>query len=583
MKLITEQIESIEFIVEEIQGKKTLYIQGPFLQADITNRNGRCYPMGILEREVNRYHESFIKNGRALGELGHPCLSGDAKLLSLSGWKHIKDCEENESVYTLNPETKTIELQPIKKVVINYHEGIMYTLKNRGIHTKITPDHRFLIINGRNNKDYKYITAQEIFEDLNGENKYKKWYIPKYSLGLEKDSPEYYVIPKSKTLKRIDDKTEKYLKDLLIEFDTFSAFLGIYLAEGWCTKSEKGSYNIGICQNIGEKSESMSKVLHSMDGLTWNELIYENKIIWSCYDRRLGEYLHKLSNCYNKYIPRDFIELLNADTAKTFIEYFVMGDGRGLLNHKYIKCDAFSTSKKLIEDIAQVSTIAGFGVSLSQEIAEKDYIFADRIIEAKNKSPLYFCKFLNTKGVYLDNRFLSMEEEDWKDNVYCIQVENTNFMVEQNGYSYWTGNCGPTVNLDRVSHMITSLKKEGSNFVGKAKILDTPMGNIAKSLLDEGVKLGVSSRGVGSLVEKNGIKYIGDDFMLSTAADIVADPSAPDAFVSGIMEGKEWVYNSSKKVWIAESIKQIIERDSKQRKLNEKRKLEHFNKYLNSI
>jgi len=103
---------------------------------------------------------------------------------------------------------------------------------------------------------------------------------------------------------------------------------------------------------------------------------------------------------------------------------------------------------------------------------------------------------------------------------------------------------GPTVNLDRASHMITSLKAEGNNFIGKAKILDTPMGNIAKSLLDEGVKLGVSSRGVGSLVERNGIKYVGDDFMLSTAADIVADPSAPDAFVQGIMEGKEWVWNN---------------------------------------
>ena len=101
---------------------------------------------------------------------------------------------------------------------------------------------------------------------------------------------------------------------------------------------------------------------------------------------------------------------------------------------------------------------------------------------------------------------------------------------------------GPTINLDRVSHLITSLKQEGNNFVGKARILDTPMGNIAKSLLDEGVKLGVSSRGLGSIKEENGIKIVADDFMLATAADIVADPSAPDAFVNGIMEGREWVY-----------------------------------------
>ena len=102
---------------------------------------------------------------------------------------------------------------------------------------------------------------------------------------------------------------------------------------------------------------------------------------------------------------------------------------------------------------------------------------------------------------------------------------------------------GPTVNLDRVSHKITSLVQEGDNFKGKAQLLNTPMGKIASSLLDEGVMLGVSSRGVGSLREdRNGCKVVGEDFMLATAADIVADPSAPDAFVSGIMEGKEWIW-----------------------------------------
>ena len=103
---------------------------------------------------------------------------------------------------------------------------------------------------------------------------------------------------------------------------------------------------------------------------------------------------------------------------------------------------------------------------------------------------------------------------------------------------------GPTVNLDRVSHKITSLKQEGSNFIGKAKILETPMGRIAGALLNDGVTLGVSSRGMGSLINKNGVNYVGEDFMLATAADIVADPSAPDAFVQGIMEGKEWVWDN---------------------------------------
>jgi len=103
---------------------------------------------------------------------------------------------------------------------------------------------------------------------------------------------------------------------------------------------------------------------------------------------------------------------------------------------------------------------------------------------------------------------------------------------------------GPTVNLDRVSHKIVSLRESGSNFIGKAKILSTPMGKIAESLISEGVRLGVSSRGVGSLRQtREGYSLVGEDFMLATAADIVADPSAPDAFVSGIMEGKEWVWD----------------------------------------
>lgn len=105
---------------------------------------------------------------------------------------------------------------------------------------------------------------------------------------------------------------------------------------------------------------------------------------------------------------------------------------------------------------------------------------------------------------------------------------------------------GPTVNLERVSHMVKALYPDGKNFLGEAKVLDTPYGKIVKNLIDEGAKLGVSSRGMGTLYQKNGANYVKDDFYLATAADIVADPSAPDAFVEGIMEGKEWVWDSGR-------------------------------------
>tara|TARA_B100000700_G_scaffold86880_1_gene97731 strand:+ start:509 stop:1159 length:651 start_codon:yes stop_codon:yes gene_type:complete len=143
---------------------------------------------------------------------------------------------------------------------------------------------------------------------------------------------------------------------------------------------------------------------------------------------------------------------------------------------------------------------------------------------------------------------------------------------------------GPTVNLDRVSHKITSLCQEGNNFRGKAKLLETPMGKIAKSLLGEGVMLGVSSRGVGSLKEDHtGTKVVGEDFQLATAADIVADPSAPDAFVNGIMEGKEWVWEGGiLREQLAERTKKRINTLVDQRRLEE-RKLNLFNDFLNNL
>ena len=141
---------------------------------------------------------------------------------------------------------------------------------------------------------------------------------------------------------------------------------------------------------------------------------------------------------------------------------------------------------------------------------------------------------------------------------------------------------GPSINLDKVSHKIESLRAEGNNFIGRAKILDTPMGNIAKSLLDEGVSLGVSSRGMGSLKQQEGVNIVQDDFMLATAADIVADPSAPDAFVDGIMEGKEWVWdNGILKESADAQLKQEIDEATL---INiQERKVSAFSKFLKSL
>ena len=165
----------------------------------------------------------------------------------------------------------------------------------------------------------------------------------------------------------------------------------------------------------------------------------------------------------------------------------------------------------------------------------------------------YICeaKEDGSKSYKIRGIFMQADIKNRNGRVYPMEVlnkevtkYNKNFIKENRAFGELGHPDGPTVNLERVSHMITSLTPEGKNFIGEAKIMSTPMGEIVKSLMDEGAKLGVSSRGMGSLESKGGANYVRDDFYLATAADIVADPSAPNAFVEGIMEGKEWVWDN---------------------------------------
>lgn len=195
------------------------------------------------------------------------------------------------------------------------------------------------------------------------------------------------------------------------------------------------------------------------------------------------------------------------------------------------------------------------------------------------------------KNMFIEGIFLQGDISNRNGRLYPIETlrrevnrYHENFILKGRALGELGHPQGPTVNLDRVSHKIIRLEQKGRNFHGKAKLLETPMGLIAKSLIKEGVTLGVSSRGVGSLkMAPNGKKIVGEDFMLATAADIVADPSAPDAFVQGIMEDKEWIYDASRKSWVVESIKNMIEKDCVSRELTEERKLKHFEMFINSI
>ena len=193
------------------------------------------------------------------------------------------------------------------------------------------------------------------------------------------------------------------------------------------------------------------------------------------------------------------------------------------------------------------------------------------------------------KNYKIKGVFLQADIKNRNGRVYPMEIlqkevskYNKNFIQQKRAFGELGHPDGPTVNLERVSHITTSLTPDGKNFLGEAKIMDTPMGKIVQNLMDEGCKLGVSSRGMGSLQQKGGTNYVKDDFYLATAADIVADPSAPNAFVEGIMEGKEWVWNNGALVeaHVADLKKKF---DTKQRNRDANREALEFAKFLKKL
>ena len=174
---------------------------------------------------------------------------------------------------------------------------------------------------------------------------------------------------------------------------------------------------------------------------------------------------------------------------------------------------------------------------ISEEVQDVEYITEEK----ENGKKDY-----KIKGIFMQADIKNRNGRVYPMEILQKEVKryNKQYINEKRAFVELGHPDGPTVNLERASHMITGLYPDGKNFIGEAKILSTPMGNIVKNLMDEGAKLGVSSRGMGSLDQKNGANYVRDDFYLATAADIVADPSAPNAFVEGIMEGKEWIWDN---------------------------------------
>ena len=214
---------------------------------------------------------------------------------------------------------------------------------------------------------------------------------------------------------------------------------------------------------------------------------------------------------------------------------------------------------------------------ISESIEDVDYLIEYDETGKKNykiKGPFLQAEIKNRNGRIYPMSILEKE----------VNRYNKEYIQKNRAFGELGHPDGPTVNLERVSHMITALHPDGTNFIGEAKIMDTPYGKIVKNLIDEGAKLGVSSRGMGSLAPQRGAHVVKDDFYLATAADIVADPSAPNAFVEGIMEGKEWVWdNGAVKEMDIDAYKRELDRKYKFAQAREEKAVEIFENFMSKF
>ena len=553
---------------ESTDGNGKLIVSGVLQRAEAKNQNGRIYPREILLREVKKYASNQIKEKRALGELDHPdCHRPTAEILTKSGWKFIKDVQLGELIPSLNTDTNVIEYQSVQRVVNEPYKGKMISIVGKNIDAMVTPNHRFYL-KDRNGK-FVIKTAQEIYE-MTKTHQCTHLTIPIADNnwnGIHHDSIELEGITGVANNQSAEYK-EKASTSLILNAKSFFGFLGFYLAEGHCTNRDAGNtgYGVYITQNEGETADKFREVLKEMSSeLTWNEWKKgEHGITFSCSDPRLWNYVSNLGNKYTKFIPEN-IKNASSELLQELFHWFLQGDGTTVTYAGYTSHSIFSVSKKLMEDFQEVLLKLGTASVLKEQISKKDYIFAGRLIEVANKSTLYRLKIKKSTAVHLDFRFVKVEEVDYDNTVHCVTVENGNFYCRDNGFPHWTGNSS-VINLRNVCHNVLDVNWKGNDLVGTVEILPTPSGNILKNLLQAGIRLGISSRGLGSVKEINeNTVEVQDDFEL-IGWDFVSNPSTHGAFMYPSGSEKQMGEGIIKE---GVSLKTITKLDPKLQRINE--------------
>ena len=532
----------------------------------IQNANGRIYPEEILKREVEKY-QKLINERMALGE----CYTPEVMILCESGWKQLKDVTKDDNVLTLNTETNNIEIQKVSRKIEYDYDGELINLESRNISESVTPNHGYPIYN-RYNKFSGFYTAENIFNHEVKDQAHS--FIPKQGNWTE-SGDEFF------TLKGIETPTSRILRnhpdckeDKKIPMDTFMKFMGIYLSEGDYSKTGN---DVRIYQVKPSICSMVEDLMVELDLKYTINISKNGNHTYIICDPRLHSYVKVLGDCYNKYIPFE-LKQQSKDNLRALYDWFMLGDGRirGVKRNKKTKLtdDAFSVSQQLAFDLNEIQLKIGYSGNYHIE----DRLIDERDIKGENCVDIHFSIRSLTKGIYLDDRHLKMKKIPYNGKVMCIEVPNHTFYVMSNGKCHWSKNCNhpaeSTIDLGRISHNIIECHWEGNTLVGKIEFnltegfrkygICSSLGDTCANLILNGYKIGVSSRGIGSVKTVLGKTIVCDDFEL-LCWDIVATPSTPGSYIGH-----------------KENLQQYVESDESKKgksKLNEK--IERLKSILN--
>jgi hypothetical protein len=545
-----------------------IFLRGELGHTDVPTSNNRVYTKEVIEREISKLQKE-AKGNKLYGELDHPCIiNSEFSVLTVDGWKPFREIKVGDKVWS-RKNGKAVE-SVVEGIVNEPYDGSAYNVKGRSIDSGFTPGHRFLFVKRSDSKDLaeQYRTVEDVSSNLPS---LRHCRIPKCA-EWEADYVSEVTIQGMKIDSRVQHFDHDVEQDLKIDAQLFSAFMGVYLSEGYCSSETSENYGIHISQkNDWSRNFIWDQVLSLFpEDLKW----HQEKTGFYLSDARLYQYLKKLGDVYHKYVPQE-IKSLNSACLKEFLFWFGVGDGRmvstcsseakdnwnspaegwretgrtfketaaAALREKTIpftRRDVFSVSKQLITDLHECLVKSGGCGTLSEIVTDEDYEFAGRTIKAESKKPLYQLHISQSDGIYLDPRFLKIEKVYHKGNIYCLSVTHGNFYMEQNGKSFWTGNSDGRTQFQRVSHIIRDLHVAPNGaIVGELELLGTARGNDLAAIIKAGGAVGVSSRGTGTTHKReDGVDVVNDDYTLITY-DVVADPAHSGAYPDVFFEWNE--------------------------------------------